>query len=360
MEYRTTVEKERQIRVLVIDDSALVRQILTEILQQDRAIEVVGAARDPYEARDKIKRLHPDVLTLDVEMPKMDGLTFLRNLMRLRPMPVVMVSALTQKGSETTLDALALGAIDFVAKPTGAAAGVLGDYAEEIIAKVKIASAARVREQLPTFTQGHEKSARRSLQRGQRRDSGRLVAIGASTGGTEAIREILEHLPADSPPVVITQHIPATFSRTFAERMNRCSAMTVTEARQGEVILPGHVYIAPGNRHLQVVRQGDGLYCRLADDAPVNRHRPSVDVMFHSVLESVGHKAVAVLLTGMGQDGARGMLALRQVGACTLAQNEASSIVWGMPGEAVALDAVDEQVDLSRMASRILQALEVG
>jgi len=353
----TQVKEKRKIRVLIVDDSALVRRMLTEMLQQDPQIEVVGTAQDPFMAREKIKQLSPDVLTLDVEMPKMDGVTFLRNLMKLRPMPVVMVSTLTQKGSEITLDALELGAVDFVSKPTVDIAHSLGDYAEEIITKVKTASTARVRELKPVVER-HSADAVLPARRGKHfRTTDKLIALGASTGGTEAIREVLEVMPADSPAIVISQHIPEAFSKPFSERMNRCSPMTVTQAEDGEQILPGHAYIAPGDRHLLVVRDGARFRCQLSDGPPVNRHRPSVDVMFRSVAQNVGPNAVSVLLTGMGNDGARGMLEMREAGAYTLVQDEASSVVWGMPGEAVALGAANEQVALPSMARRIQKAL---
>ncbi|HHJ13782.1 MAG TPA: chemotaxis response regulator protein-glutamate methylesterase [Gammaproteobacteria bacterium] len=346
------------VRVLIVDDSALIRRMLSEMLRQDPGIEVVGTAPDPYIAREKIKQLNPDVLTLDVEMPKMDGVTFLRNLMRLRPMPVVMVSTLTQKGSEITLDALELGAVDFVAKPTVDIAHTLGDYADEIIAKVKTAARARVREFRPV-PEKHSADAVLPAGRPKHfRTTDKLIALGASTGGTEAIREVLQAMPPDSPALVISQHIPEAFSGPFARRMDRCSQMTVCEARDGDHILPGHVYIAPGNAHLLVKRDGARFVCRLSEGPPVNRHRPSVDVMFRSVAQNIGPNAIGVLLTGMGNDGAQGMLEMKQAGAHTIAQDEASSVVWGMPGEAVALGGVDEQAPLPDIVSRIHQALE--
>lgn len=354
----TQTDKNRKIRVLVVDDSALIRQMLTEMLQRDPIIEVVGAAQDPFMAREKIKQLNPDVLTLDVEMPKMDGVTFLRNLMRLRPMPVVMVSTLTQKGSEITLDALELGAVDFVSKPTVDIAHAFGDYAEEIIAKVKVASRARVRE-LKTVSQRRTADAVLPAARPAHfKTTDRLIAMGASTGGTEAIREVLEVMPADSPAIVVTQHIPEAFSKPFSERMNRCSQMIVTEAKDGEQIVPGHVYIAPGDRHLLVVRDGARFRCQLSDGPAVNRHRPSVDVMFRSVAQNVGPNAIAVILTGMGNDGARGMQEMKEAGACTIAQDEKTSVVWGMPGEAVALGCVDQIAPLSSISGEINKALE--
>ena len=351
---QTTVEAQNnKIRVLVVDDSALVRQLLSEILQQDPGIEVVGTATDPYVAREKIKKLNPDVLTLDVEMPRMDGLTFLRNLMRLRPMPVVMISTWTRKGSETTLDALALGAVDFVAKPGADLAQSLGNYAEEIIAKVKIASKAHVR--IPRLEKGHANrvAAVPNFDLMRVKNNHQLIAIGASTGGTEAIRALLQTMPVESPAIVITQHIPENFSASFAKRLNDHSLISVCEAQDGDVILPGHAYVAPGNRHLLVVKQGAELRCKLSDSPPVNRHRPSVDVMFHSVAEMVASKAVGVIMTGMGVDGASGLQDMKAEGAATFAQDEKSSVVWGMPGEAVARGCVDEVVPLADIAARI-------
>ena len=344
-------------RVLIIDDSALVRQVLTEILGADREIEVVGTAPDPYVARDKIKALNPDVLTLDVEMPRMDGLTFLRNLMRLRPMPVVMVSSLTEKGAEVTLDALALGAVDFLSKPKLDVAHGLRDYAEEITAKVK--AAARVPVQVlesaaaPAPKLSADAIVSRTPGKKMFHTTDKIIAVGASTGGTEAIRALLEALPPDAPGIVVTQHIPAAFSRPFAERMDRSSALTVSEAEEGAPILPGHVYIAPGDRHLLVERSGARYLCRLDDGPPVNRHRPSVDVLFRSVAVKAGPNAVGVILTGMGDDGARGLLEMHEAGAFTIAQDEKSSVVWGMPGEAVRLEAVDQVLPLHKIAAEI-------
>lgn len=358
MSVLTQKRENHKIRVLVIDDSALVRRVLTEILQQDSDIEVVGTAIDPLIAREKIKQLKPDVLTLDVEMPKMDGITFLRNLMRLRPMPVVMVSTLTQKGSDITLDALEIGAIDFVSKPTLDIAHALSGYAEEIITKIKVASTARVRELKPVSERHSADAILPARRRKHFKTTDKLIALGASTGGTEAIREVLEVMPADSPAMVISQHIPEAFSKPFSERMNRCSQMTVSEAVDGEQILPGHVYIAPGDRHLLVMRDGARFRCQLSAGPPVNRHRPSVDVMFRSVAQNIGVNAISVLLTGMGKDGVQGMQEMQQEGAHTIAQDENSSVVWGMPGAAVSLGCVDEQVALQNVAKHILKALE--
>jgi two-component system chemotaxis response regulator CheB len=351
------------IKLLIVDDSALVRKLLTEMLSRDREIEVVGAAADPYAARERIKQLNPDVITLDVEMPRMDGLTFLENLMRLRPMPVVMVSSLTQQGADVTLRALELGAIDFVAKPKIDVAGSLTEYADELIAKVKMAAGARVsarstapRTPLKSVDPRRTADAVLPPSSGGRvlRTTDRIIALGASTGGTEAIRELLSVMPPDAPAIVISQHIPAAFSRPFAERMNRDSAMSVCEAQDGQYILPGHVYIAPGDRHLLVARDGARYRCKLSDGPPVNRHRPSVDVMFRSVAQNVGLNAIGVILTGMGDDGARGLKEMLEARAPTIAQDEASSVVWGMPGAAVKLGAAQHVLPLHRIAQEVL------
>lgn len=353
------------IRVLVVDDSALIRKLLAEMLSSDPGIEVVGTATDPFDAREKIKRLNPDVLTLDVEMPRMDGVTFLRNLMRLRPMPVLMVSTLTEQGAEITLDALRYGAVDFVTKPKVDVTHTLQDYREEILAKVRVAARARVRQLQAPPPVGADRHVVESVSvdrvippapRSHFRTTDRLIAIGASTGGTEAIREVLERLPpVTTPGIVITQHIPASFSGPFAQRMNRCCALDVSEASDGQQILPGHVYIAPGDRHLMVIRDGARWRCRLSDDVPVNRHRPSVDVLFRSVAQSAGANALGVILTGMGKDGAVGLKEMRDAGAYTIAQDEASSIVWGMPGAAVACGGVAEILPLDDVAAGILR-----
>ncbi|MDC8012893.1 protein-glutamate methylesterase/protein-glutamine glutaminase [Tahibacter soli] len=337
-------------RVLVVDDSALVRQMLTEVLGRDPGLVVVGAAPDPYVAREMIKRLEPDVVTLDVEMPRMDGLTFLDNLMRLHPLPVVMVSSLTEAGAEATLDALELGAVDYVAKPKSAVAHGIEAYADELRAKVRAAAGARPQRRRAATT---VRPAATAL---GYRTTDRLIAIGASAGGTEAIRVVLQNMPADAPAIVVTQHIPATFSRAFAERMDRSTAMSVCEAADGQQIVPGHCYIAPGDRHLVIERSGARWCCRLSDAAPEHHHRPSVDVMFRSVAQNVGRNAVAAILTGMGEDGARGLLQLCDAGVPTVAQNEATSVVWGMPGAAVRMGAVREVLPLDRIAGWLLQA----
>jgi two-component system chemotaxis response regulator CheB len=344
-------------RVLIVDDSAVVRQMLSEILASDPGIEVVGTAADPLLAREKIKRLAPDVITLDVEMPRMDGLAFLENLMRLHPLPVVMISSLTERGADTTLQALALGAVDFVSKPKFDVARGLQGYAEEIIGKVKMAARSRVRTLArpitPRITLDTVAAAApaRSI---QFRTTDRLIAIGASAGGTEALRVVLEGMPADAPAVVMTQHLPAAFSTPFAERLDRHSAMSVREATDGEAVLAGHAYLPPGGKHLRIIRDGARWRCRVDDGPAVNRHKPAVDVLFRSVAESAGGNAIGAILTGMGDDGARGLLELRNAGAPTLVQDEATSVVWGMPGAAYKLGAAEEMVPLERIADRLM------
>lgn len=355
---------EKPIRVLVVDDSALIRQLLSSILSEDPDIEVVGVAHDPYIARDKIKLLEPDVVTLDVEMPRMDGITFLRNLMRLHPIPVVMVSSLTVKGAEVTMKALELGVIDFVTKPNMDVARLLDDFSEEIIAKVKVAAEVskgvllRKADQAKKVVNAEHNSAGSVAGISQFKMTDKLIAIGASTGGTEAIKEVLEHLPPDSPGVVISQHIPPLFSASFAARMNEASALTVCEAQDGQQILNGHAYIAPGSQHLKIVRDGARFVCHLDDGPPVNRHKPSVDVMFSSIAENVGINSVGIILTGMGHDGAAGLKAMHELGVPTIAQDEKTSIVWGMPGSAVELGAIDTVLPLEKVAGKIISLVK--
>lgn len=354
-----------KIKVLIVDDSALIRQMLTEILGGDPHIEVVGAAQDPYVAREMIKALNPDVLTLDVEMPRMDGITFLGNLMRLRPMPVVMISSLTEKGAEITLQALELGAVDFIAKPKLDVAHGIQEYADEIRVKVKMAagvSATALRRDggTPVMSAVAPKLSADAVlgisnAAAPLRTTEKIIAIGASTGGTEAIKDVLRRLPADAPGIVITQHIPAEFSAAFARRLDGLCALSVCEAVDGQQILPGHAYIAPGGRHLLVQRSGARYVCSINDGPPVNRHRPSVDVLFRSVAQAVGVNAVGVLLTGMGDDGAKGLKEMLESGASTLAQDEASSVVWGMPGRAWQLGAAQALVPLKDVAHAVLE-----
>ena len=353
-------QRSGKVRVLIVDDSALIRQVLTEILSEDPGIEVVGTAADPLIAREKIKQLEPDVLTLDVEMPRMDGLTFLQNLMRLRPMPVVMVSSLTEAGAQVTLDALALGAVDFVTKPKLDIQRALSGYGAELCERVRTAARAHVRRIAPPSSSGGTSSSVAQAAPIKYRTTDRLIAIGASTGGTEAIRAILEQMPADAPTIVITQHIPAAFSKPFAERLDRHSRMTVVHAEDDMPLLAGHAYVAPGGLHLRVQRSGARWRCRLGEDDPIRRHRPSVDALFESVAQAAGANASAALLTGMGDDGARGLLTLRKAGAATIVQDEASSVVWGMPGAAFTLGAAQQVLPLHEIAKALLTSTSVG
>jgi len=346
----TVLGGKRQIKVLIVDDSALVRALLTRVLGEDPEILVVGAAPDAFVARERIKALRPDVLTLDVQMPRMDGLQFLRNLMRLRPMPVVMCSSLTERGADVTLAALELGAVDFVTKPHADVAHELEAYAAELIEKIKTAAGARVR---PLIEPAGAATEPALLARGA---GDQVIAVGASTGGTEAIRQLLSRLPAAAPAVLIAQHIPRAFSAQFAARMDACSAMSVREAEDEALIQPGCAYIAPGDRHLLIRRDGAHYRCRLDDGPPVNRHRPSVDLLFGSMAEQVGAAGIGVILTGMGADGARGLKQLHGRGGLTIAQDEASSVVWGMPGAAVALGAVDRVLPIEQIAASVLAA----
>ncbi|MDD3481905.1 chemotaxis response regulator protein-glutamate methylesterase [Azovibrio restrictus] len=355
-------------RVLVIDDSALMRKLLSEVINGANDLEVVGAARDAASAREMIKVLNPDVLTLDVQMPGMDGLEFLEKLMRLRPMPVVMVSAFTQAGSETTLKALELGAVDFIAKPRAESAQRLEEYGQELADKIRAARVARLRFRrasagsapVTTAAPGVSAPARPSLPDGPALPralpgaAGRVIFLGASTGGTEAIKEFLMGMPADCPPILIVQHMPENFTASFAARLNSLCRPTVLEARGGEKVAPGTVYIAPGHSHMLVKKGPAGLVTELSSAAPVNRHRPSVDVLFDAAAAQMGGQAVGVLLTGMGKDGAQGLLRMRQAGARTFAQDEASCVVYGMPREAFLVGAVDEVVSLEQMAGRVL------
>ncbi|KPV90832.1 chemotaxis response regulator protein-glutamate methylesterase [Pseudoalteromonas agarivorans] len=336
------------VKVLIIDDSPLIRRLLSEILSQASDIEVVGCAEDPYQAREMIKLLNPDVLTLDVEMPKMDGISFLRNLMRLRPMPVVMISTLTQQGSPITLEALELGAVDFIAKPTVNVKQQMSQYAYVVQQKVRVAAGARVRsfKKVSTVSEPLPSNAQFLLNK--------VIAIGASTGGTEAIKEVLIKMPTNCPAIVITQHIPPVFSTSFAQRMDRTCAINVKEAQHGDKLTAGWAYIAPGGLHLSIKKRGASLYCELDDSEPVNRHKPAVDVLFNSLLECGAKNIVAALLTGMGSDGAKGLLSIKQAGGYTIAQDEFSSVVWGMPKAAVDLGAAHEIVALDKVTQRLL------
>lgn len=345
-----------KIKVLVVDDSAVIRQLLTEIINSQPDMEVVGTASDPLIARDKIKKVLPDVLTLDIEMPRMDGITFLRNLMRLRPMPVIMISTLTEIGADITLEALDIGAFDFLPKPRENLGKGLLDYQDEIAEKIRAAARANIVQLEKHSAQTRIKPVGKPVVRmpDYTPRPGALIAIGASTGGTEAIKEVLVRLPANCPPVIVTQHIPAQFSKSYAMRMDSTCAMSVHEASDAQKLLPGNVYIAPGDAHLTVRRATDGLYVALSDAEKVNRHRPSVDVMFDSIVNLGIRNAVAVLLTGMGADGAQGMLRMKDIGCHTIIQDQETSVVWGMPGTAYQINAHCEIRPLDAIAGRLL------
>ena len=366
-------------RVVVVDDSALVRSLLSEIINRQSDMECVGTAADPLVAREMIRNLNPDVITLDVEMPRMDGLDFLSRLMRLRPMPVVMVSTLTERGAEVTLRALELGALDFVAKPKIGITDGLKQLAEDITDKIRTAAKAHIRRvvvppvaAMPAATSAlgsaaaslHTSAAQTnpSAVRPQAPGIGRLstekiIFIGASTGGTEATKDVLIHLPADCPAVMITQHMPPGFTKSYAARLDSLCRIRVAEAQDGERVLPGHAYIAPGGLHLSVERSGANYIARVTDGEPVNRHKPSVEVLFNSAARVVGPNALGVMLTGMGADGARAMRTMRDAGSFNIAQDEASCVVFGMPKEAIAHGAAHEVLSLNRIAPRLIERL---
>ena len=341
----------KKIRVLIVDDSALIRSVMNEIISSQSDMEVVGVAPDPLVARELIKQTNPDVLTLDVEMPKMDGLDFLEKLMRLRPMPVVMVSSLTERGSEMTMRALELGAVDFVTKPKISIQSGMREYTELISDKIRAASKARIKPR--TLAPGTPAAALPAL-RNPLTSSEKLIIIGASTGGTEAIREFLMQMPSDCPGILIAQHMPEGFTTSFARRLDSLCKISVREALGGERILPGHAFIAPGHSHLLLARSGANYVTAIEQSAPVNRHRPSVDVLFRSAALAAGKNAVGVILTGMGKDGAAGMLEMKTAGAYNFAQDEASCVVFGMPREAIALGAADEVGPLAELPTMVL------
>jgi two-component system chemotaxis response regulator CheB len=372
--------KGSKIRVLVVDDSAIVRKVLSDVLSGQPDIEVVGTAPDPYVARDKIFALNPDVLTLDIEMPRMDGLTFLDRLMASRPMPVVVISSLTQSSTRSALEAVHRGAVDVLAKPGGPYS--VGDLKEDLPRRVRAAASAHVRRAIapppraPVVERGEARLAGTFAERNPRPEGerasanplptvggwklGHFVAIGASTGGTQAIEQILRQLPADFPPVVATQHIPVGFSAAFAERLNGCCAMRVSEAREGDVLRPGHAYIAPGSQHMQVIKQAAGGYAvRLHDGPKVHYQRPAVDELFFSAAKLAGSPAIGILLTGMGKDGAEGLLALKNAGCHTIVQDEATCVVFGMPREAILLGAAEDVRPLPAIAAALMAALSV-
>ena len=345
-----------RIRVLIVDDSRMIRDVLTDILSEHDDIEVVGAAADAFAARDMIRDLKPDVLTLDIEMPKMNGLEFLDKLMRAKPMPVVMISAATERGSEVTFRALELGAVDFVTKPK-LNEQTPDDYGNQIAEKIRAAKSARLRAPRRPDAAAMETTQppvqKRPVPRGVK-TSERLIAVGASTGGTEAIREFLSAMPADCPGIAIVQHMPENFTRMFAERLNNLCQINVKEAEHNDPILPGHAYVAPGGKHLWVKRDEGVLLCKLSTEPPMNLHRPSVDFLFLSAAKHVGPDAVGVIMTGMGRDGTQGMLKMKEKGCWTIAQDEATSVIFGMPREAIEAGAVHEVAPLGRLAERAL------
>jgi two-component system chemotaxis response regulator CheB len=346
---------QKPIRVLIADDSALMREMISTMLSSDPEIEVVGAVPDPIVARDKIKQLAPDVLTLDVEMPRMDGITFLEKIMALRPMPVVMISSLTQEGADATLRALELGAVDFIAKPAvNLQSGLLAKQTE-IISKVKAAARAHVQRRIPLPADGAMAKRPPSYS-----STEKVILIGASTGGVEALNHVLLQMPPDSPAILITQHMPEQFTASFARRLDATLSIRVSEARDGERALPGHAYIAPGDRHLRLSRSGANYICSVKGTERVSGHCPSVDVLFHSAAESAGKNAIGVILTGMGKDGAEGLLAMRKSGARTLGQDEASCVVYGMPKVANEVGGVESEVPLAKMAQEILNLTANG
>ncbi len=358
-----------KIRVVVVDDSALVRSLLTEIINKQPDMECVGAANDPLVAREMIRELNPDVITLDVEMPRMDGLDFLSRLMRLRPMPVVMVSTLTEKGADITMRALEMGAIDFVAKPRIGVATGLKDLSTEIVEKIRTASVAHVSRRATALPDAVKKpspgptttaSAPAKPVSYSRLSTEKVICIGASTGGTEAIREVLVPLPADSPAIVITQHMPPGFTTSFAARLDSLCKISVKEASHGERILPGHAYIAPGGKQFRIDRSGSNYVAVVEDTEPVNRHKPSVEVLFRSAAKVLGPNAFGVMLTGMGGDGAQAMKEMRDAGSYNICQDEASCVVFGMPRMAIQAGAASEVLPLKQIAQALIDKLAVG
>lgn len=343
--------------VLVIDDSALIRSLLTEIINQQADMEVVGSAPNPIVAREMIKQLNPDVLTLDVEMPKMDGLDFLEKLMRLRPMPVVMVSTLTERGSEITMRALELGATDFVTKPKSGITDGMREYSDLIAEKIRVAAKANISSLQSTAKQRSTGQPSAGLLKNALISSEKLLIVGASTGGTEAIKSFLLQMPSDCPGILITQHMPAGFTKSFADRLNSICKIAVSEAKDGERVLPGHAYIAPGDQHLLLAKSGANYITQLSDAAPVSRHKPSVDVLFDSAAKEAGKNAIGLIMTGMGKDGAAGMAKMKQAGAYNYAQDEASCVVFGMPKEAIAHGGVDEVLPLKDMPQAVIRQL---
>jgi two-component system chemotaxis response regulator CheB len=330
------------VRVLIVDDSPTMRGVIAARLRSDPEIEVVGQAADPHEARQAIKKLNPDVVTLDIEMPNMDGIAFLDKIMRLRPTPVIMISTLTQRGADISLKALEIGAFDCIAKPSGGNSEEFDQLPEKV--KAAAGSRRRMRALVPPARAEREQFV----------PDDRIIAIGASTGGVEALITVLSDFPENCPPTIITQHMPATFTRSFAARLNNICPATVAEASDGAPLLPGLIYLAPGDTHLELVNKAP-LRCRLTDAPKMNGHRPSVEVMFASVLRAVRSRAIGVILTGMGRDGADGLLAMRQAGCDTIGQDEMSSVVYGMPRVAFEIGAVAKQLPLEQIGGRIIR-----
>jgi two-component system chemotaxis response regulator CheB len=347
----------RKIRVLVVDDSAVVRQTLSDVLQSDPAIEVIATAGDPFVAADRIAEQIPDVITLDIEMPRMDGLTFLKKLMSQHPIPVVICSSLAEEGAQSTIKALEYGAVDIVTKPRLGTRQFLEDSRVALCEAVKAAAAARVRTLTPSHTVEPKLTADAILSpatHAMAETTEKVVVIGASTGGTEALKTVLESLPADTPGIVIVQHMPELFTRAFANRLDGLCNITVKEAETNDTVIRGRALIAPGNHHLLLKRSGARYFVEVKDGPLVCRHRPSVDVLFRSAARYAGQNAVGIILTGMGDDGARGMLEMKQAGARTIAQDEATCVVFGMPKEAIKLNGVDKILPLSSVASSLL------
>lgn len=343
----------KKISVLVVDDSPLIRKILTEILNAEHDIEVIGTAEDPLDAREKIKKLNPQVITLDIEMPKMDGISFLEKIMTLRPTPVIMISTLTQKGADETFRALEIGAIDFVSKPvSGDLTLALDDIKRELPEKIRAAAESNIARMAET----RKEPAKSTISfKNMPPEDMPIIAIGSSTGGVEALRDLFQALPEGCPPIVITQHMRAQFLPMMAARLNSMSKVTVVEARPGDVLKPGYAYLAPGETHLKIARQGRNFICRLESGERVSGHLPSVDVMFESIADSAGAQAIGIILTGMGSDGAKGLLKMRQAGAYTIGQNKSSCVVYGMPKVAAEIGAVDIELPLNQIASHALE-----
>jgi len=353
-----------KIKVVVVDDSALVRSLLAEIINRQPDMVCIGTANDPLAAREMIRELNPDVITLDVEMPKMDGLEFLSRLMKLRPMPVLMVSTLTEKGAEVTMRALEMGAVDFVAKPRIGVSSGLRELGDEIVEKLRIASKAQVRRltstPAPVGAAATGGAAAPMTKPFGRLSTEKVICIGSSTGGTEAIKEILVRMPADAPAIVITQHMPPGFTTSFAARLNSLCRIAVTEARDGERILPGHAYIAPGGLQFRIDRSGANYVAVVEDAPPVNRHKPSVEVLFKSAARVLGPNAYGVMLTGMGADGATAMKEMRDAGSYNYVQDEASCVVFGMPKMAIQAGAANEVLPLLQIADALIERIRAS